>query len=303
MSPLNRRMSMMIRFILILIIFQISAFVDGFLLNFAGKVFKLNQHQKNNLNVIEGFTAHQSTSIPQSQPNQAISTFSNVYKLGNALLFGMFTFSSRKSNAIAVDNPVITRADVGPIDLNVTEPLITDVCWMDIKVDDAEPQRVEISLYGTITPNTAANFKSLCKNEGGYGYKGSEIFRIISTFSVQGGNIGQPKDTAASMLGRYGKSSIINEGNGFLPENYRILHSYKDAGVISMMKDITKKGSQDSRFFITTSPYASWADEKYVAFGRVTKGMNLVSALQVIPVQPPSNYPMTKVEIIDSGCY
>jgi hypothetical protein len=27
-------------------------------------------------------------------------------------------------------------------------PEVTDVCWMDVAIGDAEPQRVEISLFG-----------------------------------------------------------------------------------------------------------------------------------------------------------
>ena len=81
-----------------------------------------------------------------------------------------------------------------------------------------------------------------------------------------------------------------------------MLHSYKDAGVVSMMKDV-KSGTQDSRFFITLNPFASWADDRYVAFGIVTKGMNFINGLQVLPVVPPSNYPETVVKIINSGVY
>jgi cyclophilin family peptidyl-prolyl cis-trans isomerase len=162
---------------------------------------------------------------------------------------------------------------------------------------------------GKVVPQTVKNFKNLCTGDtaGGYGYKGSEIFRIISQFSVQGGNINIGKDgaevvTPASKRGRLGRSSF-GDGEPFPPENYRILHSFEGAGVISMMKDITNKNLQDSRFFITTEPYASWADEKYVAFGIITKGQGLLSALRVIPVQPPSNYPLTRVRITDAGCY
>jgi cyclophilin family peptidyl-prolyl cis-trans isomerase len=60
---------------------------------------------------------------------------------------------------------------------------------------------------------------------------------------------------------------------------------------------------QDSRFFITTSPYASWADERYSAFGYVSKGMDFVRGLSILPTTPPSNYPNTRIRIVDSGVY
>ena len=200
------------------------------------------------------------------------------------------------STAIAVDETVITRADVGFIDLNTTQPVVTDVCWFDIQIGESDPQRVEISLFGEVTPITADNFKSLCKNNL---YQNSEIFRIIQNFSVQGGNTPVTADIKRSTIANIGKAY---SGVPFKPENYRVLHSYRDAGVVSMMKDV-KGGTQDSRFFITLKPFASWADDRYVAFGRVTKGMNFINGLQVLPVVPPSNYPEAVVKIINSGVY
>jgi cyclophilin family peptidyl-prolyl cis-trans isomerase len=192
---------------------------------------------------------------------------------------------------------IITRADVGLINLNEEEPKVSDVCWLDFQLGGSDIKRVEISLYGTVVPDTVTNFKTLCK-EGRYG--GSEIFRIISEFSVQGGNIGFSEDTPASRRGRFGVSA---SGQVFQPENFRILHNYKDAGVVSMMKDVQHGGGQDSRFFITLKDDASWADGKYTAFGRVSKGMDFISSLIVIPVDPPANYPQTKVSIVGSGVY
>jgi len=198
--------------------------------------------------------------------------------------------------------PILSRSDVGFIDLNTTEPEITDVCWLDVQIGDSAVQRIEISLYGKVTPVTASNFKSLCtkSNQLGVGYKDSEIFRVIPTFSIQGGNIGAPSDAPLTKVGRYGTAA---DGKSFPAENYRILHSYEKAGVVSMMKDIANKGLQDSRFFITTSPYASWADDRYVAFGRVSKGMDFVQGLSITPTIPPSNYPKTQIRIVDAGCY
>jgi cyclophilin family peptidyl-prolyl cis-trans isomerase len=212
-------------------------------------------------------------------------------------------------------------------------------------------------IKGKTTPKTVENFKLLASGDpkSKISYKNSDIFRIISTFSVQGvillyyllfmytflyieikfksflfyfisilltiiiiiiyflnkkgGNIGVPEGEIPARLNKYGTASslynptgIPNE-NGFEPENYRIQHSYSQSGVVSMMKDIYKKNTQDSRFFITLSPDASWADSKYVAFGRVSNGMNFLNGLSIIPVKPPSNYPETSVKIVDSGCY
>jgi len=194
----------------------------------------------------------------------------------------------------------ISRADVGFINLNETEPRVTDVAWLDVKIGDSPgvSQRLEFNLYGDIVPETVKNFKELCRNGG---YKGSEFFRIIGQFSVQAGNLGQPEGTPLSKLSRFGRAA--NNGGTFPPENFRILHSYRDGGVVSMMKDITNKGLQDSRFFITLSPNAEWADGKYSAFARLKSGMSFVNGISIIPVVPPSNYPETRIVIVDSGIY
>jgi cyclophilin family peptidyl-prolyl cis-trans isomerase len=69
-----------------------------------------------------------------------------------------------------------------------------------------------------------------------------------------------------------------------------------------MMKDIST-GMQDSRFFITLADDASWADGRYSAFGLVTNGMDFIRQdLQAIDTKPPSNYPLTRIQIIGSGC-
>lgn len=145
----------------------------------------------------------------------AFSIFSSLY-----LFDPEITIASQ-----GADDRILTRDDVGFIDLNTTEPRVSDVCWLDITIgesQDAVPQRIEISLYGDITPITAQNFKDLCSNKLEIGYRGSDIFRIISTFSVQGGNIMTLNEKASekplSAIGKYGHSSY---GSPFPPENYR----------------------------------------------------------------------------------
>lgn len=226
---------------------------------------------------------------------KSMKTLTTTYVNTLVSTTAILTAYLRVNAADEVDR-ALTRADVGFIDLNTTQPIITDTCWFDVQIGQSDPQRIEISLFGEVTPITAENFKLLCKNKL---YQNSEIFRIIQGFSVQGGNTPVAADIKRSTLANVGKAY---SGVSFKPENYKILHSYKDAGIVSMMKDI-KSGDQDSRFFITLSPFASWADGRYVAFGKVSKGMNYITGLQVLPVVPPSNYPETQVRIVDSGVY
>lgn len=212
-----------------------------------------------------------------------------------------FDIFSKVSISFAISNLAQAADDDFLIDLNVKLPEITDVCWMDVSIDGKVTERIEISLFGKQTPKTSANFKSLCNNENEIGYKGSSFFRVISKFSIQGGNIGAPDNSPLSKLGKYGISSF---NSSFPPENYSIKHDYKNAGVVSMMRDVMNKNQQDSRFFITLEDKASWADDKYVAFGIVTKGLDFIkNNIAVLPVVSPSNYPEKRVNIIASGTY
>lgn len=66
-------------------------------------------------------------------------------------------FTSTTSSAIGSEiddvieaKMIISREEVGLIDLNTTEPAITDICWLDISLgNNSDVQRIEISLYGS----------------------------------------------------------------------------------------------------------------------------------------------------------
>jgi len=80
-----------------------------------------------------------------SQHVQKISLMKNV-------LIGSSIASMFALGANAVDETValtsLTRADVGFINLNESLPTITDVCWLDLQIENSDPQRIEISLFG-----------------------------------------------------------------------------------------------------------------------------------------------------------
>lgn len=59
-----------------------------------------------------------------------------------------------------------------------------------------------------------------------------------------------------------GRDGRAASGVSFKPENFRILHSYKNAGVVSMIKNLQDASKQDSRFFVTLKKDASWADDR-----------------------------------------
>lgn len=140
--------------------------------------------------------------------------------------------------------------------------------------------RIEITLANDITPKTCANFRALCtgrgtpegiEGEGGGGggltYKGSPFHRIIPGFMCQGGDI--------TMRDGSGGESIY--GDSFDDENFQLKHT--STGVLSMAN--AGPNTNNSQFFICTSTIAADSlDGIHVVFGFVSRGMNVVKALE-----------------------
>ena len=57
----------------------------------------------------------------------------------------------------------------------------------------------------------------------------------------------------------------------------------------------------DSRFLITLVDDAKYLDGKYVAFGQVVSGMEVIRDVESLPVSRPKNEPSKKVTIVASG--
>ena len=180
----------------------------------------------------------------------------------------------------------------------VTSPItITDKVYLDIEfVNNSNVKkngRIVFGLYGQAMPKTVQNFVALCRSNA---YAGTNFYRIISEYSIQGGAIGD-----LSKSGKSGQSSF-EDGTSFEPDNFNIKHTTK--GLVSMVKAQPTNGGGggvDSRFFIQLQDDAGWADDRYAAFGIVLEGMDTVDAVKDVAVQPPKNNPKQEVNIVGSG--
>lgn len=69
----------------------------------------------------------------------------------------------------------------GPVVIEKEEKRNPQV-FFDIRIGGNEVGRIVMILRADIAPKTAENFRALCTNEHGFGYKGSTFHRIIPEF-------------------------------------------------------------------------------------------------------------------------
>jgi peptidylprolyl isomerase len=149
--------------------------------------------------------------------------------------------------------------------------------FFDMTIDGEDAGRIEMELYAHCVPKTAENFRALCTGEKGVGtkgkplhYKGSSFHRVIPNFMCQGGDFTAGNGT--------GGESIY--GEKFEDENFEEKHTCE--GILSMAN--SGPGTNGSQFFLTTTA-TPHLDGKHVVFGRVTKGMDVVKAIEGVGSQ------------------
>ncbi|CAL1546855.1 unnamed protein product [Lymnaea stagnalis] len=167
-----------------------------------------------------------------------------------------------------------------------------DHVFLDIAINDEFIGGLVIELFSDITPKTCANFLLLCSGEKGESietgyrlcYENSIFHRIVKNGWIQGGDLYQGRGN--------GGESVF--GPVFEDENFVIKHN--ERGIVGM----ANKGrhTNGSQFYITLQP-CPWMDTKYVAFGKVIEGTEVLKKME--EQDTTNERPNAEIKIVKCG--
>ena len=141
--------------------------------------------------------------------------------------------------------------------------------YLDISVAGEDPRRVTIELASAALPKTTENFRLLCQEtpeEGGY--ESTNVYKIEKTVGLCMGDTIANDGTGGRCHPNIGTP---NTPFSFGDEGFLVSHT--GPGIVSMMSPGVHRN--DSRFLITTTG-AAQLDGRFVAFGRVKEGMDVI---------------------------
>ncbi|CAO3647244.1 unnamed protein product [Cunninghamella echinulata] len=185
-------------------------------------------------------------------------------------------------------------------DILSSDPLAQEEKWL---VDQPTPLgggRLILELNDQDCPKTTNNFISICQgnvvgkaSKKQLHYKSTRLFRLVPDFVVQGGDVTKNDGSGGDSIYN---GKFNDEKNGLKPFNKKGLLAMANSG----------KNSNTSQFFITlkdpeesNSKQLSKINGKYVIFGQVIEGFDVLDQLNQVPVQ--NETPSIDLTVVDCG--
>ncbi len=203
-----------------------------------------------------------------------------IYTFVLALMFsaGVLAQGNKPATPQATPTPTPTsdsppKANQRPPEKPASEPFDkADVSTMASKCVslDTEAGVINIELYPESAPESVRNFLNLAVTGA---YDTTLFSRVVPGFVIQGGDLYTRDAKMTYALGMRARKTIVDEPN-------KILH---ERGVVSMARS-DEPNTASTHFFILVDT-ASGLDGKFAAFGRVTQGMDVVDAINKVPVE------------------
>ncbi len=135
---------------------------------------------------------------------------------------------------------------------------------------DTEAGVIEMEMYPEHAPESVRNFLNLVATGL---FDTTSFDRVVPNFVIQGGNIWSREDKKVTRaMGNRARRTIPDEPN-------KILH---ERGILSMAR-ADEPNTATTNFFILVAE-AAYLNNKFAAFGKVTKGMEVVDAINKAPV-------------------
>ena len=134
---------------------------------------------------------------------------------------------------------------------------------------DTEAGVIEMEMFPEHAPESVRNFLNLAAT----GLFDTTTFgRVVPGFVIQGGDLYSREGKVTYEIGMRARRTLPDEPN-------KILH---ERGILSMARGEEANTAMTSFFILVGS--GPHLDGKFAAFGRVTKGMEVVDAINKVPV-------------------
>jgi peptidyl-prolyl cis-trans isomerase B (cyclophilin B) len=190
------------------------------------------------------------------------------------LVFFILIGSLAAATAAQTPSPTpmaIEKANARPTQQAPAEPFDkAGVATMASKcvVLETESGSIEMELFPESAPESVRNFLNLVAIGA---FDNTAFNRVVPGFVIQGGNIWTRTGGVPEDLARRARRTVPDEPN-------KILH---ERGIVSMARS-TEPNSATTSFFILVGK-GEHLDGKFAAFGRVTKGMEVVDLINKAP--------------------